>query len=370
MLESTAAETGPPRSAPVAAALVSVAGALPPARISSAALAEGFGVSEDWIVSRTGIRERRRAGPEESLSDLAAAAGELALARAGVKATSLDLVLVATISADERTPAAAAHVAARLGAERAGAFDIAAACNGFLTGLALAAAQIESGRARAILLIGADFCSRFTDHDDKRSAPLLADGAGAVVLLATGPGPAADPDPDVKPHAVPAGGWVGPVVLASDGDHAATLATDDHGLLHMDGPEVFRHAVARMHEASLAALAAAATPLESIDLVVPHQANARITRALSERLELPAERVVDCIAELGNTSAATLPLALAHAQAEGRLTPGSRLLLTAFGAGFSWGACVLQWGGSVPRFPALSQISQLPGLAARACDRV
>ena len=387
----------------VAAALVAVAGALPPQRISSAALAEGFGVSEDWIVSRTGIRGRRRAQAGEQLSDLAAAAGELALARAGVDAAALDLVIVATISADERTPAAAAHVAALLGASRAGAFDIAAACNGFLTGLALGAAQIESGRARAILLIGADFCSRFTDHEDKRSAPLLGDGAGAVVLLATPAGEAGRPGPGERsgdgarsgsgersgdgacsgdgvrsgdgersagaPEG-PSGGWIGPVRLGSDGAHAATLATDARGLLHMDGPEVFRHAVTRMHEASLAALGDAGTALEEIDLVVPHQANARITRALSERLELSPERVVDCIAEHGNTSAATLPLALAHAQAQGRLGPGTRLLLTAFGAGFSWGACVLQWGGSLPRIPALSHISQLSGSAARTCDRV
>jgi 3-oxoacyl-[acyl-carrier-protein] synthase-3 len=317
--------------------LMSVATELPSGSVSSAEMAERFGVSEDWIVSRTGIRSRPRAAADDRLSDLAARAGAKALAAAGVEAVDLDLVIVATITADELTPAAAPLVALALGAVNAGAFDIASACTGFLTGLSMACGQIESGRARRILLIGADFCSRFIDHDDRKIAPLFADAAGAVVIGAGEPQDAAGRD---------AGAWVGPIVLGADGDGGRFLYADrDGSKLKMDGPEVFRHAVSRMHDASLAAISAAGTRLSEVDLFVYHQANARITRALRERLELAEDRVVDCIERLGNSTAATLPLALAHAQADGRLRRGTSVLLSAFGAGFTWGACVLHWGG-------------------------
>jgi 3-oxoacyl-[acyl-carrier-protein] synthase-3 len=223
-------------------------------------------------------------------------------------------------------------VAHELGAVHAGAFDVGAACTAFLSGLALGAAQIESGRAERVLLIGADFITRFTDYDDKMTAPLFADAAGAVVL-----------------GAVPAdseAGSIGPIVLGADGSHARTIfATHEKRLIEMDGQEVFRGAVNRMSEVTLQALDRAGVTLEEIDLFVYHQANARITRAIGERLGLPAERVVDCIAELGNSSAATLPLALMAAELDGRLRPGARVLVCAFGAGFTWGAGVIDWGG-------------------------
>jgi 3-oxoacyl-[acyl-carrier-protein] synthase-3 len=339
--------------------MVSVATEIPPGRVTSAELAAQFGVEEDWIVSRTGIRERPWTVPGDRLDDFSARAGAKALAAAGVAAADLDLVIVATITADEVTPAAAPQVARALGADRAGAFDIGAACSGFLTGIALAAGQIESGRARAVLLIGADFVSRLTDKTDRYSAPLFSDAAGATVLIA---GP-----PRLPGAAGTAPGWVGPVLLSADGDpEHALYATHAERHLRMKGTEVFRQAVARISESSLGAVAAAGMTVDDVDLFVCHQANSRITQAVRTRLGLPEERVVDCIATLGNSSAATIPVALAHAQADGRLRPGTRVLLSAFGAGFTWGACVLHWGAppSTPAQTARSATSQSGGAPA------
>jgi 3-oxoacyl-[acyl-carrier-protein] synthase III len=312
------------------ATIASVATELPADRLTSADLAERLGVTEEWILSRTGIRERRRARPDERLSDYAARAGQAALDRAGVTASDLDLVMVATLTQDEITPNTAPLVAHALGAKRAGALDVGAACTAFLSGLALGAAQIESGRAELILLVGADFVTRITDFDDKRSAPLFADAAGAVVLGRGGEGL----------------GEIGPVVLGADGSHGETIIARHHDrLIRMDGPEVFRHAVARMSAVTEQAVARAGLALEDIDLFVYHQANARITRAVGEKLELRSERVVDCIETLGNASAATLPVALVAAEQDGRLRPGAKVLLSAFGAGFTWGGGVIEWGG-------------------------
>jgi 3-oxoacyl-[acyl-carrier-protein] synthase III len=315
---------------PARPAVLSVAAEVPSARVTTAELAERLGVSEDWIVSRTGIRARPVAAPDERLSDFAARAGLEALGRAGVDPSDVDLVLVATLTQDELMPNAAPVVAHEVGAHRAGAIDLGAACTGFLSGLSLGAAQIETGRAECILLIGADFTTRIVDWDDKRTAPLFGDGAGAVVL-----GPVTG---EV--------GAIGPIVLGADGSGAPAIqiAHDDRKL-RMDGPEVYRHAVARMGEATLAAVEGAGLTLEDIDLFVYHQANGRILRALAERLHLPSERVVDCIENLGNSSAATLPLGLVAAEADGLLKPGARVLLSAFGAGFTWGAGVIEWGG-------------------------
>jgi 3-oxoacyl-[acyl-carrier-protein] synthase-3 len=312
------------------AGMLGIGTALPPRVVTSAEVAGKLDIGEDWIVSRTGIRERRRAEPDARLSDYAARAGRAALAQAGVPASELDLVLVATLTQDEITPNTAPIVAHELGARRAGAIDVGAACTAFLSGLALGSSQIESGRAELILLIGADFVTRITDYDDKRSAPLFADAAGAVVL-GRGGGEL---------------GAIGPIILGADGSHAETIiARHEDRLIRMDGPEVFRNAVNRMATATEQAVARAGIALEDVDVFVYHQANARITRAVGERLGLDAERVVDCIEMLGNASAATLPVALSIAEREGRLRPGARVLLSAFGAGFTWGAGVIEWGG-------------------------
>jgi 3-oxoacyl-[acyl-carrier-protein] synthase III len=314
------------------AAILSVATDLPPTRLTSAELAERLGVTEEWIMTRTGIRERRIARPDERLSDYATRAGARALEAAGVDAANLDLVIVATLSQDELTPNTAPIVAHNLGAASAGAFDVGAACTAFLTALAQGCANIESGRARYVLVVGADFVTRLVDYSDKRSAPLFADAAGAVVL-----GPSLDGE---------GRGTIGPIVLGADGSHAGTLfATIAERKVRMDGPEVFRHAVARMSEVTLDAITRAGLTLSDIDLFVFHQANARITRALAERLQVDLDRVVECIETIGNASAATLPVGLATAQADGRLRPGANVLLAAFGAGFTWGGGVVRWGG-------------------------
>jgi 3-oxoacyl-[acyl-carrier-protein] synthase-3 len=315
------------------AAILSVSAELPEGRLTTSELADHLGVSEEWIMSRTGIRERRRANADERLSDYATRAGVKALARAGVDPLDLDLVLVATLSQDELTPNTAPIVAHNLGAERAGAIDVGAACTSFLSGLSLASAQIECGRAERVLLVGADFITRITNYDDPKSAPLFGDAAGAAVIGAV-------PRPSDR-------GAIGPIVLGQDGSHARTLyAPLSDRKVVMDGPEVFRHAVNRMSAVTLQALDRSGTALEEIDLFVYHQANARITRAIGERLGLPSERVVDCIEMLGNSSAATLPVALAEAQLQGRLPAGARVLLSAFGAGFVWGAGVVEWGAA------------------------
>jgi 3-oxoacyl-[acyl-carrier-protein] synthase-3 len=282
-------------------------------------------------VSRTGIRARPVAQPGERLSEFAARAGERALSRAGVDAADLDLVLVATLTQDELMPNAAPVVAHAIGADRAGAIDLGAACTGFLSGLSLGAAQIETGRAERVLLIGADFTTRIVDWEDKRTAPLFGDGVGAAVL-----GPAGGEF-----------GAIGPIVLGADGSGAPAIQIDHADRkLRMDGPEVYRNAVARMGQATRAAVEGAGLTLEDIDLFVFHQANGRIIRAIAERLQLPTDRVVDVIENLGNSSAATLPLALVAAERDGRLYPGAKVVLSAFGAGFTWGAGVIEWGGA------------------------
>ncbi|HYB30442.1 MAG TPA: beta-ketoacyl-ACP synthase 3 [Solirubrobacteraceae bacterium] len=326
-----AGQMGAEALAPARPAILSVAVEIPSTRLTTTELAARLGVSEDWIVSRTGIRSRPVAAPDERLSEFAARAGSDALMRAGVDPADVDLVLVATLTQDELMPNAAPIVAHAVGADRAGAIDLGAACTGFLSGLSLAAAQIETGRAERVLLIGADFTTRIVDWDDKRTAPLFGDGVGAVVV-----GPAAGEL-----------GAIGPIILGADGSGAAAIHIDhDDRKLRMDGPEVYRHAVARMGEATLAAVEGAGLTLDDIDLFVYHQANGRILRALAEKLQLRPERVVDVIENLGNSSAATLPLGLAAAEHEGRLRPGARVLLSAFGAGFTWGAGVIEWGGS------------------------
>ncbi len=311
------------------AAIVSVAASAPVTVVPNAAIADRLGVTDEWIARRTGIRTRHIAEPEERLTTLATHVGASALARAGVAAERLDLVIVATTTADEILPNAAPLVAHALGATRAGAFDIGAACTGFLSALSVGCGQIEAGRAKRVLVIGADFMSRITDPDDRSTAAVFADGAGAIVLAAT------------------EGGRIGPIILGSDGAGADHIFVErEDGLIHMQGQETFREAVARLSLATTQAVHAAGLHFDDINLFVYHQANGRILSAVGERLGLPADRVLDCIAEYGNTSAATLPLALAHAEIGDRLHPGDRVLLGAFGAGFTWGATVVEWGAA------------------------
>ena len=301
--------------------------AVPDRRVSNAEIAPRMGVDEEWIVKRTGTSLRPWAVEGERLTEFAARAGEAALARAGIEARDLDLVLVATSTADEITPNAAPLVAGMIGAERAGAMDVGAACTGWLGGLGIACGQIESGRARHALVIGADFLSRFLDFSDRGTAPLFADGAaGAVVSAVNG-------QPDA----------IGPVVLHADHAGADLIRLERGGRIAMQGQETFRAAVARLSEVSREALEACQLDLGDIDLFVYHQANSRIIRAVGQRLGLDRVRVVDYVDRFANSSTATLPIALSVAQKEGRLKLGDRVLLASFGGGFTWGATVLRW---------------------------
>jgi len=310
------------------AAIASVGISVPANVVSSEEVGARLGVAGEWIVRRTGIRSRRIAEPGERLDAHAAHAARQALARAGIDPLDVDLVVVATTTSDELMPAAAPLVAHEIGASRAGAFDVGSACTGFLSALAVTAAQIEAGRARVAVAVGADLMSRITDPYDRSTAAVFADGAGAVVLQRTR-------------H----GGQIGPIVLGADGAGAQHIcANRSDGVIRMSGHETFREAVARLTLATSQAAKAADVGLDEIDLFVYHQANGRILSAVGERLGLAPERVVDCIGEYGNTSAATLPLALAFSEREGLLEPGDRVLLGAFGAGFTWGATVIEWG--------------------------
>ena len=312
---------------------VAIAGlgtALPPRIVDNDDATAGVPVDAAWVVRRTGILERRWADAGTRLSDLAASAADAALDDAAVAAADVDLVLVATCTADQLTPATAPQVAAAIGAIGAGALDVGAACSGFISAVALGTAMLESGRSRCTLVIGAEILSRHLDRHDRQTTAIFGDGAGAVVLRAG------------------TESRVGPVVLGSDGTLATLIeAPRDTGLIRMDGQDVFREAVGRMGDAAIEACAAAGVTLDEIDVFVFHQANARILRTLTERLGLDPARVVEAIALTGNTSAASIPLALAHARAAGRLDPGARVLVAAFGAGLTWAASVVTWGRDV-----------------------
>ncbi|HEX3561254.1 MAG TPA: beta-ketoacyl-ACP synthase 3, partial [Solirubrobacterales bacterium] len=300
--------------------VAAVAAALPDRVIENEELAAPLGVDSAWIASRTGIHRRRRV-TGESLVDLAAQAGSRALELAGLDPAELDLVLVGTFTPDQLQPHAAPLVASRIGAEGAGAMDIGSACTGFLSALSLATAQLESGRARAALVVGAEVMSRVVDYGDRRTAGLFGDGAGAAVLIPGGPG------------------LIGPIALRSDGTRAELIqASHEERLVRMDGRATFRAAVAAMGDVTQEVVSDAGLSLEEIDLFVYHQANSRIISAVGERLDLPPDRVIDCLREYGNTSAASIPIALAEAASTGLLRKGSRVLLSAFGAGLTWGA--------------------------------
>lgn len=302
--------------------------ALPPTAVANAQITERLGVDDHWLVKRIGVHERRMAQPDERLSDLVKAAAESALERAGIGADELDLILVGTFTQDEILPNTAPLVAGALGATRAGAMDLGAACMGFISGVALAAAHIEASRADTVLVAGAEMLTRYLDMDDRRTAGLIGDGAGAVVMTAAA-----------------AESRIGPCVLrADDRSRELVYMTRTDQKLRMEGQETFVHAVRNLCDVTREAVEAAGQSLQDIDLFVFHQANARITKAVGERLDLPVDRVVDCIATFGNTSAASIPLALDVAQRDGRLTSGTRVLVAAIGAGFLWGAAVVVWG--------------------------
>jgi 3-oxoacyl-[acyl-carrier-protein] synthase III len=300
---------------------------VPPEVVPNGPIAERIGVDDAWIVKRTGIKSRRRALPDERLTDYAVFAGRRALSDADVDPRDVDLVLVATMTPDEITPNAAPVVANALGCEHAGAIDIGAACTGWLAAVRLAAGQVETGRADRVLVIGAELLTRITNFDDPKTAMLFGDGAGAVLIGCEGDGD------------------IGPIVLSADGSLADRItASHDKRVLEMDGHSTYQVAVKRLSEATVAAVARAGLELEDVDLFVYHQANGRIIKAVGDRLDLEPARVADYVAHMANTSAASIPLTLSLLREDGRLRYGQKVLIAAIGAGFTWGAGVVEWG--------------------------
>jgi 3-oxoacyl-[acyl-carrier-protein] synthase III len=326
-----------------AAVLAGLGVTAPPRVVSNAELAQGLDTSDEWIRTRTGIVQRHVADPGTATADLAVEAGARALKSAG--GGGADVVIVATTTPDRPIPSTAPEVAARLDLGDVAAFDVNGVCAGFVYALATAAGLLASGVAERVLVIGAEVMSRVIDPADRATAVLFGDGAGAVVLRAGVPG---------EP------GAVGPFDLGSDGSLADLLAvpaggsrrpTDQTALaaganyLQMDGKEVYRQAVRRMVASSRAVLARAGLDVADVDRLVGHQANARILEAVGDRLGVAADRRVVNVDRFGNTSAASIPLALADAAGGGGvdLRPGHRVLLTSFGAGFTWGSTLLVW---------------------------
>jgi 3-oxoacyl-[acyl-carrier-protein] synthase-3 len=324
--DAPAAETAADPQRTRSAGIAGLGIALPDRVVESDSIAERLGVPSGWIERRTGITSRRRGDAGATVAALASSAALDALADAEVNPASVDLVLVATLAADEITPNAAPYVAHAIGAEHAGAIDIGAACTGFVGGLTLGAAMIEAGRAANVVVVGAELLSRFVDPDDRSTAGLFGDGAGAAVLVA-------------RDNAV-----VGRAVLGADGSAAPYIvAPRDTGLIRMDGHETFKRAVATLASNAAETVSANGLELEDISLFVLHQANGRILSAVAELLGVPVERVLNTIGDVGNTSAASVPLALHTARERGLLNDGDRVLLGAVGAGFTWGAVVLEW---------------------------
>ncbi len=309
--------------------------------LSNADLERMVDTNDEWIVTRTGMRERRIAGPGETTASMAAVAGLRAIATAGLTPDDIDLILVGTLTPDYVMPSTAALVKEAIGNKSAAAMDLYAACSGFVYGYATANAYIASGMAKHVLVIGAETLSRYTDYADRSTCILFGDAAGAAVLSASDePGGTMGIEMTTEPAGayfiwLPAGGSARPPT-------PATLASGEH-YMKMKGSETFKVAVRTLGSTALASVARAGIDLSDIDLVVPHQANNRIIEALAKSLHFPMEKVfvnVDCY---GNTSAASVPLALSEAVAAGRVKKGDRLLLVAFGSGLTSGAITFQW---------------------------
>ncbi len=302
---------------------------------------EYLDTTDDWIVQRTGIRERRFAAPEQATSDLALEAARRALESAGMRAEDLDLVILGTLTPDYLLPSTACLVQDRLGAKNAGAFDCNAACTGFLTALHTAEAFIAAGRARRVLAIGAEKLTSFVDFQDRTSCIIFGDGAGAAVLT---------------PFDECGQGEILRTTLGADGKgyefihmpgggsrkppRAETLEAREH-FIQMRGREVFRFAVTYMSEMVRQMLEG--HDMDEVSMIVPHQVNKRIIEAALERMEIPPEKVIVNIQDYGNTSAATVPMALDQALRSGRVEKGKLVVLVAFGAGLTWGGTLLRW---------------------------
>jgi 3-oxoacyl-[acyl-carrier-protein] synthase-3 len=297
--------------------------------------------SDEWIVTRTGIRERRIAAGHEATSDLSYHAAQRALEAAGLRARDLDLIVVATLTPDAPLPATAVYLQHRLGAKKAAAFDVAAACTGFIYGLAVVDGLIRTGVAKNCLLVGAEVLSRVMNWEDRGTCIIFGDGAGAAVLV-----PTHGRSGVLSSHLYADGGQADLLCIPGGGSRIpASREAIEQKLhcVHMKGNETFKLAVKGMAQAAQAALEANEVTAAEIALLVPHQANLRIIEATAQRLHLPMSRVYVNIERYGNTSGATVPIALDEAVREGRAAPGDLVLLDAFGAGFTWGSALIRW---------------------------
>lgn len=311
---------------------------LPDTIVTNDDLAQRVETSDAWIVERTGIRKRRFAREGELTSDLAVKAAQAALSDAKITANELDLIIVATTTPDETFPAVATKVQARLGMKHGAAFDVQAVCTGFIYALAIADNFIKAGQAKTVLVIGAETMSRLMDWTDRTTCVLFGDGAGAIVLRAEeGKGDASDRA--VLNTKIFSDGRLHDLLYV-DGGPSSTQTT---GFLRMQGKEVFRHAVTNIAAAIEASVAASGLTIADIDWFVPHQANQRILDGTARKLGIPAERVISTVAEHGNTSAASVPLALVTAVRDGRIKRGDLVLMEAMGGGFTWGAALVRW---------------------------
>ena len=311
---------------------------LPANKVSNADLEKMVDTSDDWIVQRTGIRNRHIAAEGETTSQLATHAAQEALANAGLTAQDLDLVVVATSSPDYTFPSTATQVQAAIGMHHGAAFDVQAVCSGFVYAVTIADKFLISGSHKRALVIGAETFSRLLDWNDRTTCVLFGDGAGAVVLEAQeGTG-------SVKDRGVLT------THLRSDGRHREKLYVDGGpsstktvGHLRMQGKDVFRHAVSMVTDVMVDAFAATGTTAEDLDWFVPHQANRRIIDASAEKLGIAPEKIVITVDQHGNTSAASIPLALATAVKDGRIKPGQLVMIEAMGGGFTWGSALIRW---------------------------
>ncbi len=320
------------------ARIVACGSALPKRAVSNLELAETVDTSDEWIVQRTGIRQRYIAGPDEKTSDLAIAAARVALDRAGLTGPEVDLIVLATTTPDNTFPATASRVQAALGMVGGAAFDVQAVCSGFVFALSVADNMVRLGQADRALVIGAETFTRILDWNDRGTCVLFGDGAGAVVLEA-GPGNGNADDRGILSTHLRSNGRLHDALYVDGG----VSSTGTVGHVRMEGREVFKHAVTNMAECAETALEANGLSVDAVDWLVPHQANRRIIEATCRKLGLPLERVVMCVERHANTSAASVPLALDEAVTDGRIKPGDIVLMDAMGGGFTWGSALARW---------------------------
>ncbi len=335
----------PSSSSFCASSIIGTGSYMPEKVLTNEDLSKMVDTSDEWITSRTGIRERRIAAENQATSDLAAEAARRALANAGVSAEEIQLIIVATVTPDMFFPSTACFVQKKIGATNAVCFDVSAACSGFLYALQVARHFINTGNRATALVIGAEKLSSLVNWKDRNTCVLFGDGAGAVVIRRAEEG--ADAPGRVLSTVMGSDGNLADLLKVPGGSSACPITPENiesrPNTIHMEGRETFKHAVTRMLEASQQALELAGLTAADVALVIPHQANARIITAIAERLGLPDERVFMNLDKYGNTSAATIPVALDEARQAGRLKKGDVILLVAFGGGFTWASSVLRW---------------------------